>query len=356
MICHFTGTSLYVKRYIRFLIENKNHFDLDKHFFIVNDNGTSKLDEELFQNINYIRISSKWGFVSVLNKLSTNDKLILHGLFNPRLLIYLYFKKKLIKQCTWSIWGGDVYFYKYKNNGLKHNLIEFLRKKVISKIPVITSLVKGDYEIVRKVYGSNAKYIYSFYPNPVDFSLIENIPNKKEHEGTKIIMVGNSGDPANNHKEVFEMLKRFKEEDIKIICSLSYGSPEYISSTINYGQKLFGSRFIPFTKFIQPEEYIKILADVDVAIMNHNRQQGLGNIIALLALKKKVYIPSDTSSYQFFSDKGVDIFNTSNLKDVSLNDLFHFEKSDAEKNKKIIENLFSNGSAYMGWSEVFYEI
>ncbi|MEN6328402.1 MAG: TDP-N-acetylfucosamine:lipid II N-acetylfucosaminyltransferase [Syntrophomonas sp.] len=356
MIYHYIGQSPYTKKFISFMIENKNRFDLNRHFFIINDSNKSQWDEILFQCVQYIRIGSKWGFVSMLNKLTDQDKVIIHGLFNPRLIVYLYLNKKLVKRCAWSIWGGDVYFYRYKNSGIKNNVIEFLRKLVIPKIPFITALVKGDYEIIREVYNSKAKYIYSFYPNPVDFSLIENISFNNNDNGIKTIMVGNSGDPSNNHEEVIEMLKRFKEEDIRIICPLSYGNPDYIDKTIKKGIKTFGSKFVPLIEFIPPEEYVKILADVDVAIMNHNRQQGLGNIITLIALGKKVYVRYDTTSYKLFYDKGIHIFKTESIADASLNDLFNCRQINIEQNKSLIMNLFSNESACKSWSEVFYEI
>lgn len=55
-----------------------------------------------------------------------------------------------------------------------------------------------------------------------------------------------------------------------------------------YGINLFGDNFILLTEFLSPEEYAKILANVDVAIFAHRRQQALGNILALIYIGKKV--------------------------------------------------------------------
>ncbi len=353
MIYHFMGGSPYIKKFISFMIENKNHFNLDEHFFIINDSGKFKLDTELIQQIKHVRLESKWDFIGVLNKLSKKDKLIIHGLFNPRLLAYLFINRRMIKRCTWSIWGGDVYFYKYKSNSLRHNLIEFLRRSVIPEIPVVTALVKGDYEIIREVYGSNAKYIYSFYPNPVDFQLIDEISISKEKQATKTVMIGNSGDPSNNHGEIFEMLKRFKDEDIRVICPLSYGDTDYINKTIYKGQKAFGSKFIPLTEYLPPEDYIRVIAEVDVAIMNHNRQQGLGNIIMLLAMGKKVYIREGTSHFQFFIENEIEIYGIESLYESSFTDIFTMHKEQCNKNMIRVKQMFSNNSYIRMWNDVF---
>ncbi len=339
------------------MIDNEGtYFKLKDHCFIVDDYFYSKLDKSVLPKIKCVRYTGKWGFVPIINKFSQKDKLIIHGLFNPRLLFYLYFRRDKINKCVWSIWGGDVYFYKHRQNNIKHDFVEYLRKTIIPQIPVVVSLIRGDYEIVKKVYGSNAKYIYSFYPNPVDFNLIKNLTPQNREDGIKIILVGNSGDPANNHQEVFEFLDRFKDKDIKIICPLSYGNAAYIKKIVFLGNKMFGLKFEPLTEFISPYEYVKVLSSVDVAIMNHERQQGLGNTIALLALGKKVFIRSDTSPFEFFAYRGIKIFDTLKIKDLSFNQIFELDKNIAEKNRLKVLDVFSEKEACENWQKVFDEI
>ncbi len=85
-------------------------------------------------------------------------------------------------------------------------------------------------------------------------------------------------DPSNNHEQVFSMLKKFKNKNIKIICPLSWKSKITLKKQSHWAQSIFGAKFIPLTEFIEPDEYMKILSDIDIAIMNHDRQQGLGSI------------------------------------------------------------------------------
>lgn len=43
----------------------------------------------------------------------------------------------------------------------------------------------------------------------------------------------------------------------------------------------------PIVDFMDFNEYINFLSTIDIAIFNHKRQQGMGNIITLLGMGKK---------------------------------------------------------------------
>ncbi|MDI9559941.1 MAG: TDP-N-acetylfucosamine:lipid II N-acetylfucosaminyltransferase [Pseudomonadota bacterium] len=353
MIYHFCGTSPYITKYIDFLKSNRKDFNLNNHHFIINDTNTFQMDQATLQDIKYSLVKSKWGFIPLLNKIKKNDSLIIHGLFNPRLLIYFYlFNRRLVERCIWSIWGGDVYFFRLKNDSCKNRVIEYLRKQIIPHIPVITTLVKGDYDIVKDIYNTSAKLVYSFYPYYIsDDESVKNI-NKDQH----CIMVGNSGDPSNNHEQVFNILKKFKNEQIKIICPLSYGVKDYIEKTITLGQSIFGAKFIPLTEFIEPDEYMKILSDIDIAIMNHNRQQGLGSIINLIVNNAKVFIRSDTTSYKFFRNSGIVLFDTLSIDELSYEEFISDDKTEYRLNREKILKIVSEDESLKGWLRVFQEV
>jgi hypothetical protein len=150
------------------------------------------------------------------------------------------------------------------------------------------------------------------------------------------------------------MLSYFKDKEIRIICPLSYGGPDdYAEQVKRKGSELFGSRFIPLAHFIKPDEYSSLLADVDVAVMNHNRQQGLGNILPILFLGKKVYLRKDTSSYQFLKRLGCGISGIDELENNPEN-LFHIEEGVPDRNRKIIGNLMSEENCVSLWDNLFH--
>ena len=62
------------------------------------------------------------------------------------------------------------------------------------------------------------------------------------------------------------------------------------------------------------ERYIELLSDIDIAVFNHNRQQGLGNTTTLLGLGKKVYLRSDTTTWKTLIGMGLVLGDSQNLE------------------------------------------
>jgi hypothetical protein len=133
------------------------------------------------------------------------------------------------------------------------------------------------------------------------------------HLGTNILL-GNSADPSNNHIEVFNKLTNYKDSDIKVYTPLSYGNKKYAQNIINQGKKLLGDKFVPITDFMPKEEYLTLLAKIDIAVFNHNRQQAMGNIITLLGLGKTVYLKQDISSAILLKNHGIKTFDLQMFK------------------------------------------
>ena len=47
---------------------------------------------------------------------------------------------------------------------------------IIKRIDAIVCIPKEDYELTKKVYETEAKYFYAFYPNPIGYESIELTP------------------------------------------------------------------------------------------------------------------------------------------------------------------------------------
>lgn len=111
------------------------------------------------------------------------------------------------------------------------------------------------------------------------------------------VMVGNSGDPSNNHIDCLRILRNSSSlGEADIILPMSYGGKvAYRDKVIEYGKTSFGKRFVPLTQFRDINSYNKIISSCKYMIMNHRRQQGAGNIVAALARGVTVYIRSETT-------------------------------------------------------------
>jgi len=272
--------------------------------------------------------------------------------YGPSLLLWALLPS-LIAKSTWVVWGGDVFIYKQKNQSLKHCFFEFLRRRIIPNFPEIAAFIEEDAREAINVYNSKAEYIPILYPIPVKLDRVQSLENPKK-KNTRNILIGNSPDPSNYHLEILDILSGFTQEDIRIYCPLSHlGDKEYIGLVSLKGQELFGDKFIPILSMMSTQEYAIFLNEMDIAIMNHRRQQGLGNIMPLLYLGKKVYLRSDTSSFSFLSKAGCVIFDTCSMNKSNFTSFISIDKAASEANNKVIGRMINPSYCAELWNNLF---
>ena len=259
---------------------------------------------------------------------------------------------KLLDKATWIIWGTDVYSYNKNNNNIKTRIYESLRRKIIPRFREIAAFVKEDVDLAKQLYQSDAEYIPVAYPNPVSLELLQTVPVNTKNE-FPVFLLGNSADMSNNHIEMLQMLVKFKNEQLKIYCPLSYGgNKKYITKVIDLGHQLFGDSFVPLKEYLNTTEYASILGEVDIALMNHNRQQGLGNILALLYLEKKVFLKSNISSYYFFQRKNLIVYDIDTIANMTFEELVTLN-NELKANKEIAKNIIDTKNILPLWMNLF---
>ncbi|SHJ54301.1 TDP-N-acetylfucosamine:lipid II N-acetylfucosaminyltransferase [Cycloclasticus pugetii] len=344
-ILHICPLDKFIPPFIDFIEEN---FTFSKHEFrVFGKMGAYYLKPR--PNIHIAKIGFL-GRVKAYSQLIVSmhqaEKIILHGLFIPPVVKILWAMPWLLKKCYWVMWGADLYVYSLgeKNKEWKKN--EFFRRPVIRNMGVIVSMVKGNYKLAQNWYRTGAKYIYSFIYLS---NLYKEFPGIRRKSPTKI-MIGNSADPSNNHIEIFNKIKVILSGDYQIIVPLSYGDFEYAQKVISAGEKMFGKRLCPMVDFITYDEYMGVLKNIDIAIYNHERSQGLGNITDLLGFGAKVYIRSDTTTWEFLHNKGLDVFDYLNI-DNAANDLM--EVFDSDNNNKVMKETFTRSELIRQWTGIF---
>ena len=313
------GLDKFIVPFIDFLEAN---FNIDDHRFLFLHKPIYKYG--MTPKMNVIWIDKQYKVFKLLKYLYSADKIILHGFWSQDLAKLLYLQPWLIKKIYWAMWGGDFYFPEQQSQ---------LKKKLIKRIKHFVTYIPGDYEYVKLKYGARGYYHECFiYPS----NLYKDIKVFPKSTSTINILVGNSATETNNHIEVFEKLYLYKSEDIIIYCPLSYGNENYAKFIISKGYEMFGKKFKPLTEFLPFNEYVKFLSEIDIALFNHNRQQGMGNNITLLGLGKKVYMRSDTAQYRMFRELGVKVFDI----DSEFN-LEPIEEEIKKKNIEIMKSFFS---------------
>jgi hypothetical protein len=280
----------------------------------------------------------------MLKPLFQSDKIIIHSLASPFLLIYLFLFPSLAKKSYWVIWGKDLYFYHtLAKKKIYHKVYEFFRKIVIKRIPNIVTLTEGDFRLAQKWYQSKAVWHECYmYPS----NLYKDIPSPKRQDDTTIILAGNSADPSNNHLEIFSILETYKDADIELIVPLSYGDKTYALEVISAGKQIFGEKFKAICTLLPLQEYLDLLGKIDIAIFAHNRQQAMGNIITLLGMGKKVFMKDDITSWDTLQSFGMTPYS------IATFDLQKIDATTKINNQTLIKSTFSEENLIAQWHEI----
>lgn len=221
---------------------------------------------------------------------------------------------------------------------LSRTVKSFVIKSFISRVDYFSCCVPDDFEALKQVLPDfKAQFL------PLNYYSIEDVflrgDNIHDLSGNNILL-GNSATPTNNHFEAISMLSELGMQGRKVIVPLSYGDEDYRKSVIRFGEKLLGESFVPLTNFVSLPEYNRIVSSCSNVIMNHVRQQGIGNISATLLRGGKVFLQQENSIYQYYTRMGVKLFTCPG--DLIIDNLdMKINHSDLVKNKEIMTRIWS---------------
>lgn len=346
-ILHVCNLDKFIPPFIDFVEEQ---FGLDNQFFWLNGDFERYpvKQEESNYKVKRTKLGTVEGLLKLVQLMQSSEKVILHGLFNPKILLILFLTPRLLKKCYWVIWGGDLYVYQLGERNWKWKIREFLRRPVIKNMGHLITYIPGDVELARKWYGAKGEYheCLMYLSNVIDENIIQSAHEELEEYTGLNILVGNSADPSNNHITSLEKLLPYKEDDIRIFVPLSYGDQGHAKKVIETGRAWFGEKFVPLTSFMLLDEYLKFLKSLDIAIFNHQRQQAMGNTITLLGMGKTVFMRSDVNQWHFLKGLGI------KLNDVEKLELGRIMPSDADENTSLVRSYFSRTNLICQLAEV----
>ncbi len=308
---------------------------------------------------------SKDFFKQILESLPQYDIVILHGLydFQSRLVLKAYRKTKFV----WILFGGEVYNNSYVFDNQIYGKLTFEKfvkkepfrklkylfrplyylivkrkqvpsrniKKAAKKVYAIGIIHREDYELFvkKRILKPNTKHLkFTYYP--IEF-IFDN--SEKQIVNGNNILFGNSASSSNNHLEAFNLLTQLNLENRKVITPLSYGNEDYAKEIIKAGEEKLGKNFVPLIDFLPVEEYNKKVQSCGITIMNHYRQQAVGNVLAMLWMGSKVFLDERNTFYHYLKRIGCKVFSISeDFVSGNNNALELLPKEDIELNRKII--------------------
>ncbi|MBO9732363.1 MAG: TDP-N-acetylfucosamine:lipid II N-acetylfucosaminyltransferase [Chitinophaga sp.] len=201
-----------------------------------------------------------------------------------------------------------------------------------------------DYQWLQNHYTTPAQHKYFFYdcgqkPDAAEQAVIN---AAAKSNGVTTILLGNSDTITNNHLEALQALSAYKDQPIKLVIPLNYGNTQYADFVQSEAIRIFGAdKVMALRSFLARDEYYKMLAQVDVAVMFHYRSQAAGNVLALLYRGKKIFLHSNSTLYELLKTNDIAVFDS---KEIGTMDFEEFKTplnaATIQKNVEIVDRLF----------------
>ncbi|MCB9201511.1 MAG: TDP-N-acetylfucosamine:lipid II N-acetylfucosaminyltransferase [Flavobacteriales bacterium] len=184
--------------------------------------------------------------------------------------------------------------------------------KSFKKIKFIVPIVPQDYNLLKKKYAISSEMFHLNYVSPIF--------DKDTFCKGKNILLGNSAAYTNNHIEALDILSVMDLCDRKVYIPLSYGDKENANYISGYANKKLPNNSECIKQFMSLEEYQDIVRSCEIVIMNHLRQQALGNIIQALYEGVHLFLNEKSNLYKYLKQNEFVISSITNLELVSLSE------------------------------------
>ena len=302
-------------------------------------------------------VSNAGGFLRVIDGRSDWEGVLVHGVpfHTMRPIVDLLPNAMPI---AWYVWGFEAYEHWPP---LKKGLLmretrrvasrlagpawhRFLRPRRLAslhsrEIPMVASRYRfcvAPFHEERDLFAASGILKHTQYHWGSYGSLEDYVDVREEAISGEDCQVGNSASLTNNHLDAFPLLRGTGRTSRNILVPLSYGDPRYRDEVIAAGRAQFGKRFHPLVDFVPPSEYATLLRSCGHVVMNHERQQAVGNILPSLWRGACVYM-NDTTLYRALRRLGFDVklIQASRSKDGRL-EMGRLPQAQVERHRDLL--------------------
>lgn len=258
---------------------------------------------------------------------------------------------------VWIVWGGDLYnmllepygykLYAYPEscenwflnlfhplNRIRKKMIARKRVELIKKIPSIV-IGKYEYKLLHEYFPDISPVIRDFFYYPVNDMVDQRL--LKSRSSSNNIFVGNSSQPTNNHRAIFEAISKYDIGKKKVITPLSYGSIYGKNFAIKWGKSLLKENFCPIVEYLPLEKYNELMLSASVFIYGQYRQEAFGNIVIALYIGGIVVLDPRNPLLAELKEKGFIVFS---IEELGLVLDYKMPEDYIEKNRKLINTYY----------------
>ncbi len=290
---------------------------LNEHAFLLAGEKNFREMQGRYPNIRQAKLDRK----SFLKAAEKGEHLILHSLFLSSRDIR-HIPTDLFRRMTWCVWGHDLYRFPRTFNPFACWRNYRVSRKLRHLQAIAIGFKYDEFEI-RRIVGDRvpihpALYSSGYYKEDIDALLAI-----RPHTGNKRleIMIGHCAFPDFNHIKHLDRLARYQGggRNFRIHLFLSYGTEDYRNKVIAHAHKLFEEEQLCIqTDLLSWNEYILRLSEIDIAILDFERQAAFGNIILLSYLQKKLYLSPTGIMFRALQEEKIPVFDCNQVGEISF--------------------------------------
>ncbi len=270
----------------------------------------------------------------VVRQARTADVVVAHMLTLPSALAILSAPDRAL--CVWSGWGVDYYGTGSEDTGTLlepetalvaeelgldrgprggrpvRALTNALVDRAVRRVDEFSAPIPDDFEVMKARFPQfRGRYAQLNYADISSFT--------GQVAGDRgDVLLGNSAWPANNHLEALDHLSRMDLRGRRVLTPLTYGDPRYRDRVVDRGRELLGDSFDPLLEALPFEQYLDRISRCDVVVMNHNRQQGLGNVGIGLYSGAHLYLSPRNPLRAFLERSGLDVLDLGSAESLPV--------------------------------------
>lgn len=300
-------------------------------------------------------------YLFIKKAIKNSKKIIFHGLYFSRKIYYFLFhwNPEFLDKSTWIEWGADLYGWKCPQTGVISTLLNKYGHEIRKKIPQVILTFPVNEIFYKKEYGDCAQLITLGLPATRPMLPRIDAAYSQKNTSALRIQIAHNGLLENNQIRLIELLSKFKDEDIQVILPLAYNIGDltntidkkaYKNAVITFAKYHFGTKAVPFVNMIKLDYYMKYLWTVDIIVFDLKRPCGIGNLLYMIYMGKKVFLPSDSDYYKYLTEHDIVIYDTYEIKNMSFEE---FSAPAEKSNIGWIEEFFNYEENTVQWLKLF---